>query len=122
MSMPPDYVRCIVSVTLVISRRGHPDMADIDILLFHLGYTTPPLPSLIRGSRHILDAKKPQWIPTSVRSQARPPPHLLGDAVIAPLQKRGLIASVLSIGSSRWQGIVNVQQSDKELLRRLDIK
>jgi hypothetical protein len=111
---------------MVFSRLGHPDMSEIDILLFCPSYTTVPSPDLpstwIRGAMHTPDVAERQSKSRHIESQARPPRNLLRDGVIAPLEQRGLIASVLTAGSCKWQGIVNIQRKDEEISRRLNIQ
>ncbi|KAF8514784.1 hypothetical protein JB92DRAFT_2917792 [Gautieria morchelliformis] len=94
-------------------RRGQPTSSDIDILLFHPSYTKVP-------TFASTDTTESRLRHRSTKALAHPPPTLLQD-YIAPLMQKGLIASALGGGASRWQGLVKIQLENEEVIRRVDI-
>ncbi|OCH92627.1 Nucleotidyltransferase [Obba rivulosa] len=87
-------------------RRESPTSSDVDVLVFHPSYVHIPTPSHGPPSGY-----NNGRLPTPQRSRTKPAERnasLLQQGVVQPLIDRGLIAGSLSVGPSKWRGLVLV--------------
>lgn len=94
------------------SRRGLPSSADIDAILFHPDCVHVPHPGgePTTGSASDVSSDRRSRPSKSANSDAlhKKQDSVLRKAILAPLEREGVIAATLSEGPKKWQGIVRI--------------